>query len=74
MSEANEEIRENDIRIVNLPVKAVFKWSDTLFLEYDERMNPVYYSGWVMHVMEQKFSQMENQKIESLFYASTSPL
>lgn len=46
-------IRKGDIRVVNLPVKVVFDWSDEIIAEYDYETDTVvkYKSGWVMKVL-----------------------
>ena len=71
----NPDIRPNDIRIVRLPVKCIFKWSDSILVDHDERMNPVYESGWIMEVLPgQAFDNTIVRKIESQFYANVAPL
>jgi len=54
----NDAIRNGDIRVVDLPVKVFFEWSDKIIVEYDHETNEVieYTSGWVMKVIPgQKF-------------------
>lgn len=46
-------VGSGDIRIVNLPVKVVFEWSDKIVADYDSETDTVleYTSGYVMEVL-----------------------
>ena len=53
-----QDISHGDIRIVNLPVQAVFVWSDKIIADFDSETGEVleYTSGFVMEVLAcQKF-------------------
>lgn len=49
----SNDIASGDIRIVNLPVKVLFEWSDKIVADYDSETDTVleYTSGYVMKVM-----------------------
>ena len=60
-----------DLRIVNLPVKVIFEWSDKIIADYDPETDTVieYTSGYIMRVLpEQSFVYRDE---ESVFIAST---
>jgi hypothetical protein len=45
-------VGENDLRVVNLPVRVIFKWSDKIVDDYDCDSGAVEYrSGYVMEVL-----------------------
>lgn len=48
------EIRTGDIRIVKLPVKVVFKYSDKIVSDYDSETDTVleYTNGFIMEVID----------------------
>jgi len=50
-------VGSGDIRVVNLPVRVVFEWSDEIVADYDEETGYTEYtSGYVMKVLpDQKF-------------------
>lgn len=44
--------RHNELRIVSLPVKVLFEWSDTIVVDYDpETGESEYTSGYIMKVL-----------------------
>jgi len=47
----------NEIAIVNIPVKVLFKFSDNIVVDVDDHDEPVEFtSGYIMHVLpNQKF-------------------
>lgn len=54
--EFHSEIRDGDIREVNLPVKVAFIWSDRIASQWDDDGNALEYtSGFIMDVLPQKF-------------------
>jgi hypothetical protein len=62
---------DRDLRIVNLPVKVIFEWSDKIVADYDSETDTIleYTSGYVMKVLpEQSFVYKDE---ESIFIAST---
>lgn len=64
-------VGEGDLRIVNLPVKVIFEWSDKIVADYDSETDTIleYTSGYVMKVLpEQSFVYKDE---ESTFIAST---
>jgi len=64
-------VDDGDLRIVNLPVKVIFEWSDKIISDYDSETDTIleYTSGYVMKVLpEQSFVYKEE---ESTFIAST---
>lgn len=64
-------IGDGDLRIVALPVKVLFEWSDRIIADYDPETDTVleYTSGYVMNVLpEQSFVYKDE---ESTFIAST---
>jgi len=63
-------VGDADIRIVNLPVKVIFEWSDKIVADYDSETDTTleYTSGYVMKVLpEQSFVYKDE---ESTFIAS----
>jgi len=51
-------VGDGDLRIVNLPVKVIFQWSDKIVADYDSETDTIleYTSGYVMKVLpEQSF-------------------
>ncbi len=46
-------VGDGDLRIVNLPVKVFFEWSDKIVADYDSETDTVleYTSGYVMKVL-----------------------
>lgn len=72
LQKTNERpIMDGDVRIVNLPVKVVFEWSDKIIADYDQETDTVleYTSGYVMKVLaDQSFVYKDE---ESIFIASS---
>lgn len=57
-SPENNKVQDGDLRIVNLPVKVVFEWSDKIVDDYDSETDTIleYKSGYIMKVLpDQKF-------------------
>ena len=52
-AETTQGMSHGDIRVVNLPVQALFVWSDEIVADYDSETDTVleYTSGWVMKVL-----------------------
>ena len=63
-------VGDNDLRIVTLPVKAIFEWSDNIVADYDPDTDTVleYTSGYVMKVLPDQSFIYNNE--ESTFIAS----
>lgn len=64
-------VGDGDIRVVNLPVKVLFEWSDQIVADYDKETDTVleYTSGYLMKVLpEQSFVYCGE---ESNFIANT---
>lgn len=63
-------VGDNDLRIVNLPVKVIFEWSDKIVADYDSETDTVleYTSGYVMKVLPEQSFVYNNE--ESTFIAS----
>ena len=62
------DIVENDLRVVTLPVKVIFKWEEVV-TDYDEETGYTEYGqAWVMHVLPQK---MVYNKEKTIYLAST---
>lgn len=55
-------ISDGDIRIVNLPVKVIFEWSDEIVSDYDKETGHIdYTSGYIMKVLPEQGFVYENQ-------------
>ena len=64
-------VSDGDFRIVNLPVKVFFEWSDKIILDYDldTDATPEYTSGYVMKVLPEQYFIYKGE--ESTFISST---
>lgn len=64
-------VGSGDLRIVNLPVKVIFEWSDKIVADYDSETNTVleYTSGYIMKVLPNQSFVYKNE--ESVFLAHT---
>jgi hypothetical protein len=66
------DIQNGDLRIVNLPVKVIFEWSDKIVSDYDSETDTVieYTSGYVMTIMPDQ--QFVYKGEESVFLAQVN--
>lgn len=52
MNNKELQVLQGDVRIVNLPVRVLFRWSDEIVDDVDDQGKPVSFkSGWVMDVI-----------------------
>lgn len=67
--QTKDHIHNGDIRIVNLPVKVMFSWSDKIIADYDSETDTVleYTSGYVMTILPNQ--QFVHKGEETIFMA-----
>lgn len=62
-------VGSGDLRVINLPVKVIFEWSDKIVADYDSETDTIleYTSGYIMKVLPNQSFVYKNE--ESLFLA-----
>lgn len=75
LPDSHTPISEGDLRIVEIPVKVLFEWSDKIVVDHDypESDWVEYGSGWVMKVLEQSvvYNNQEALPLASTFKTKT---
>lgn len=70
-------VGDGDLRIVNLPVKCIFQWSDKIIADYDSETDTIleYKSGYIMQVIHDQEFIFNDEKtifISGAFFKKTT--
>jgi hypothetical protein len=62
-----DKIEDGDVRVMNLPVKVLFRWSDKIVIDVDSNGEEHFESGFLMHVFPNQCQYYSDHQGSGMF-------